>query len=150
MVLIETNFKTGSLRRKKPTFVDTPTGFPPPPSTPLRHDIPGTSPEIPDETSASVFVENLLHPSLFFYDISTIRVARFCTRSILAPSTSTSLVTTLESRASPGKQVERPPHIDVLYERAGPLQRSKELVGPGDDSIMSVSSLLSKRLEVFG
>ena len=67
-----------------------------------------------------------------------------------SPSTSTGLVTTLESRASPGKQVERPPHIDVRYERAGPLQRSKELVGLGDDSIMCVSSLRSKRLEVFG
>ena len=55
-----------------------------PASTPLRHDIPGTSPEIPDQTSALVLVENLLHPSLFFYDISTIRVARFCTRSIFA------------------------------------------------------------------
>ena len=37
------------------------------------------------------------------------------------------------------KQVERPPHIDVRYERAGPLQRSKELVGLGDDSIMCVT-----------
>ena len=73
---MEANFKTGNLRKKKPT--DAPTGFPP--ST--RHDIPGTSPEIPDETSALVLLENLLHPSLFFYEISTIRVARFCTRSI--------------------------------------------------------------------
>ena len=47
-------------------------------------------------------------------------------------------MTTLESRASPGKQVERPPHIDVCYERAGPLQRSKELVGLGDDSRVRV------------
>ena len=39
---------------------------------------------------------------------------------------------------------------DVGYERAGPLQRSKELVGLGDDSIMCVSSLRSRRLEVFG
>ena len=54
----------------------------PHPFTPLQHAIPGTSPEIPDQTSALVFVENLLHPSLFFYDISTIPVARFCTRSI--------------------------------------------------------------------
>ena len=37
------------------------------------------------------------------------------------------------------KQVARLPHIDVRYERAGPLQRSKELVGLGDDSIMCVS-----------
>ena len=36
------------------------------------------------------------------------------------------------------KQVERPPHIDVRYERTGPLQRSKELVGLGDDSIHDV------------
>ena len=48
------------------------------------------------------------------------------------------------------KQVERPPHINVRYERAGPLERSKELVGLGDDSIMCVSSLRSRRLEVFG
>ena len=48
------------------------------------------------------------------------------------------------------KQVERPPHIDVRYERAGPLQRSKELVRLGDDSIMCVSSMRSRRLEVFG
>ena len=46
------------------------------------------------------------------------------------------------------KQVERPPHIDVRYERAGPLQRSKKLVGLGDDSIMCVSSLRSRPLEV--
>ena len=37
------------------------------------------------------------------------------------------------------KQVVRLPHIDVRYERAGPLQRSKELIGLGDDSIMSLS-----------
>ena len=37
------------------------------------------------------------------------------------------------------KQVARLPHIDVRYERAGPLQKSKELVGLGDDSIMCVS-----------
>ena len=59
-------------------------------------------------------------------------------------------MTTLESRASPGTSPEPPPHIDVRYETAGPLQRSKELVGLGDDSIMCVSSLRSKRLEVFG
>ena len=119
LVLIEANFKTGSLLgKKKPTFPDAPTGFPP--STTLRHDIKGTSPEIPDQTSALVLVENLLHPSLFRY------------------------------LGLHQKQVERPPHIDVRYERAGPLQRSKELVGLGDDSIMCVSSLRSRRLEVFG
>ena len=37
------------------------------------------------------------------------------------------------------KQLARLPHIDVRYERAGPLQRSKELVGLGDDSIMFVT-----------
>ena len=36
------------------------------------------------------------------------------------------------------KQVARLPHIDVRYERAGPLQRFKELVGLGDDSIHDV------------
>ena len=85
LVLIEANFKTGSLRKKRPTFPNAATDFPPsPPSIALRHDITGTSPEISDQTSALVLVENLLHPSLFFYDISTIRVARFCTRSIFA------------------------------------------------------------------
>ena len=62
-------------------------------------------------------------------------------------------MTTLESRASPGTSPETgraSPHIDVCYERAGPLQRSKELVGLGYDSIMCVSSLRSRRLEVFG
>ena len=82
LVLMEANFNTGNLRKKKadrrPNGL--PPSRPPPPST--RHDIPGTSPEIPDETSALVLLENLLHPSLFFYEISTIRVARFCTRSI--------------------------------------------------------------------
>ena len=79
---MEANFKTGNLRKKKPTDVPTgsPPPAPPPPST--RHDIPGTSPEIPDETSALLLLENLLHPSLFFYEISTIRAARFCTRPI--------------------------------------------------------------------
>ena len=37
------------------------------------------------------------------------------------------------------RQVECPPHIDVRYERAVPVQRSKELVGLGDDSIKCVS-----------
>ena len=105
LVLIETNFKTGSLRRKKPTFPDAPTGFPPPPSTPLRHDIPGTSPEIPDQTSALVLVENLLHPSLFFTTFRQfVWLAFVHARS--SPSTSTGLVTTLESRASPGTSPE--------------------------------------------
>ena len=68
LVLIEANFKTGSLRKKRPTFPDAATDFPPSlPSIALRHDIPGTSPEIPDQTSALVLVENLLHPSLFFW-----------------------------------------------------------------------------------
>ena len=156
MVLIEANFKTGSLRKKKPTFPDAPTGFPPPPPpfTPLQHDIPGTSPEIPDQTSALVLVEHLLHPSLFLYDILTIPVARFCTRSILVfnecwfgDHTDLSRVPHLGLHQ---KQVERPPHIDVRYERAVPLQRSKELAGLGDDSIMCVSSLRSRRLEVCG
>ena len=31
------------------------------------------------------------------------------------------------------RQVERPPHIDVRWERAGPLQKPEELVGLGDD-----------------
>ena len=149
MVLIDANFETGSLRKKKPTFPDAPTGFPSssPSLHPLRHDIPGTSPEIPDQTSALVLVENLLHPSLFFL--------RHFDNSF------DSLLNTLDLRLQRvlvrvpylglhQKQVERPPHIDVGYERAGPLQRSKENVGLGDDSIMCVSSLRSKRLEVFG
>ena len=155
LVLKEANFKSGSLREKKPTFPDAPTSFPPPPHfTPLQHDIPGTSPEIPDQTSALVLVENLPHPSFFFCDISTIRVARFCTRSIFVfndcwfgDHTDSSRVPHLGLHQ---KQVERPSHIDVRYERAGPLQRSKELVGLGDASIMCVSSLRSKRLKVFG
>ena len=50
--------------------------------------------------------------------------------------------TTLESGASPGTSPETgraSAHIDVRYERAGPLQRSKELVGLDDDSIKCVS-----------
>ena len=149
MVLIDANFEAGSLRKKKPTFPGAPTGFPPsPPSLhPLRHDIPGTKPEIPDQTSALVLIENLLHPSLFF-------LRHF-------DNSCDSLLNTLDLRLQRvlvrvpylglhQKQVERPPHIDVGYERAGPLQRSKEIVGLGDDSIMCVSSLRSKRLEVFG
>ena len=31
------------------------------------------------------------------------------------------------------RQVERPPHIDVRWERAGPLQKPEELVGLGND-----------------
>ena len=31
------------------------------------------------------------------------------------------------------RQVERPPHIDVRQETAGPLQKPEELVGLGDD-----------------
>ena len=31
------------------------------------------------------------------------------------------------------RQVERPPHFDVRWERAGPLQKPEELVGLGDD-----------------
>ena len=79
-------------------------------------------------------------------------MARFCTRSIAFneywfDDHSQSRVPQLGHHQ---KEVERPPHIDVRYERAGPLQRSNELVGLGDDSIMCVSSLRSKRLEVFG
>ena len=36
------------------------------------------------------------------------------------------------------RQVECPPHIDVRYERAGPPQKSEELVCLGDD-VMDVS-----------
>ena len=36
------------------------------------------------------------------------------------------------------RQLECPPHIDVHYERAGPLQKSEELVCLGDD-VMDVS-----------
>ena len=154
MVLIEANFKTGCLRKKIRHFPTPQLASPLPHSTRRSHGIPGTSTEIPDQTSALVLVENLLHPSLFFYDISTIRVAHFCTRSIFifneywfGDYADLSRVPHLGLHQ---KQVERPPHIDVRYERAGPLQRSKELVGLGDDSIMCVSSLRSRRLEVFG
>ena len=89
--------------KKKPTFPDAPTGFPPP--HPLQNDIPGTSPEIPDQTSALVLVENLLHPSIFFTTFRQfVWLAFVHARS--SPSTSTSLVTTLESRASPGTSPE--------------------------------------------
>ena len=155
MVLIEANFKTGSLRKKSRHFPTPRLAFPLPHLfTPLQHDIPGTSPDIPDQNNDLVLVENLLHPSLFFYDISTIPVAGFCTRSIFVfnecwfgDHIDLSRVPHLGLHQ---KQVERPPHINVRYERAGPLQRSKELVGLGDDSIMGVSSLRSRRLEVFG
>ena len=152
MVLIDANFEAGSLRKKKPTFPGAPTGFPPssPSLHPLRHDIPGTRPEIPDQTSALVLIENLLHPSLFFLhfdnscdDISTIHVNTLDLRL-------QRVLVRVPYLGLHQKQVERPPHIDVGYERAGPLQRSKEIVGLGDDSIMCVSSLRSKRLEVFG
>ena len=117
------------------------------------HDIPGTSPEIPDQTSALVLVENLLHPSLFFlwhFDNSCgslLYTLDLRLQRVLVWWPHLSRVPHLGLHQ---KQVERPPHIDVRYERAGPLQRSKELVGLGDDSIMCVSSLRSRRLEVFG
>ena len=106
LVLIEANFKTGSLRKKSRHFPTPRLAFPLPHLfTPLQHDIPGTSPDIPDQTSALVLVENLLHPSLFFTTFRQfVWLAFVHARS--SPSTSTGLVTTLESRASPGTSPE--------------------------------------------
>ena len=54
-----------------------------------------------------------------------------------SPSTNTGLGTTLEWRSPTDgtyqRQVERPPHIEVGKERAGPLQNPEEVVGLGDD-----------------
>ena len=105
LVLIETNFKTGSLRRKKPTFLDTPTGFPlsPPPPSDM------TSRERAQRFQMRLVLQfslKICYIQVYFFTTFRQFVWLAFVHARSSPSTSTGLVTTLESRASPGTSPE--------------------------------------------
>ena len=110
LVPIKANFKTGSLRKKKPTFRNSPTGSPPP-HPPTGH--PRNEPRdfkvmmchYPHLSSALVSLKICYIQVYFFKTFRQFMWLAFV-HARSSPSTSAGSVTTLESRASPGTSPE--------------------------------------------
>ena len=140
LALIEANLKTGSLRNKKAYISRRHNCFP------FLSDM--TRPKNKPRNSILMMCHPDLSSAFVWLKICYIQVYLFTTfwhfvwLAFVHARSSTGLGTTLESGASPRTSPETgraSAHIDVRWERAGSLQRSKELVGLGDDSIKCVS-----------